>query len=179
MVLPIEERNLFFKNWLKLLTFVNNEYKIVSKFGAPKNPVGLDPNDLIQIRDKLWENKSIIDKYLNQARLKNEDKNIVSSWKNFRKGKFLLIKSLKKYSVLLDIEKEKLYGIYGISSPITDLLPYLPIMIETVLIPFNGKIIYDSLIERDNISFGKNMRQSFHEKYIEIKQKSGIINSLE
>ncbi|MCL2233887.1 MAG: hypothetical protein FWB99_12525, partial [Treponema sp.] len=48
------------------------------------------------------------------------------------------------------------------------IVPNLPMMIETVIIPFKDKIIYDSLIQRHNVILGKNMRQSFNEKYIEI-----------
>ena len=179
MVLSIEERKIFFKNWLKLLIFVNNKYNIINNFGTPKSPVGLIPEELMKIRNKLWGNNFLINEYLEKAKLKNEDKNIVSSWNKSIKGKYLFIKSLKKYSVFMDFENKKLYGVYGISSPIDEIVPYLPIMIKTVIIPFNGKIIFDSLIEMDNMSFGRNMRQSFNEEYIEIKKESGIINILE
>ena len=179
MVLTVEERKIFFDNWLKLLTFVNNKYKIIKNFGAPKSPVGLDITELMKIRNKLWENSFLINEYLKHSKITDENKRIVNSWNNFIKNKFLFIKSFKKYSVFMDFENKRLYGIYGISSPIIDIIPYLPIMIQTVLIPFNGKIIFDSLILQDNVSFGKNMRQSFHEEYMEIKKEYGIINNLE
>jgi len=72
------------------------------------------------------------------------------------------------------------YGVSnGITNPIIEIVPNLPMMIETVIIPFKDKIIYDSLIQRHNVIVGKNMRQSFNEKYIEIKKKNGIKNILE
>jgi hypothetical protein len=179
MFLSVEERTIFFKNWLKLLTFVNNKYKIVKGFGTPKSPLGLNPNELIQIRNKLWENSFLINEYLDTAKINNTEKSIIKSWNKYIKGKFLFLKSLKKYSIFIDFDNKKNYGVHGISSPIIDIMPYLPVMIQTVLIPFNGKIIFDSLIQRDNISFGRNMRQSFNEEYIEIKRKYGIINSIE
>ena len=79
----------------------------------------------------------------------------------------------------MELDKKYLYGVYGISSPIIDIMPYIPIMIQTVLIPYNGKIIFDSLIKMDNISFGGNMRQSFNEEYMEIKKNNGIKTILE
>ena len=179
MVLSTEERKRFYKNWLILLTFVNNKYKIIDNFGSPKSPVGLNLNEVALIRNKLWENNFLINDYLEHSKIKKEDKDIVKSWNNFVKGKYLFIKSLKKYSVFMDFENKKLYGVNGISSPISDMMPYLPIMIQTVLIPFNWKIIYDSLIERDNISFGKNMRQSFNDEYMKLKRDYGIIDNLE
>ena len=57
---------------------------------------------------------------------------------------------------------------------IIEIVPDLPMMIETVIIPFKGKIIYDSLIKRYDVIIGKNMRQSFNEKYKEVKNRIGI-----
>jgi hypothetical protein len=179
MVLSTEERKLFFDNWLKLLTFVNDKFKIVKSFGAPKSPVGLNPDELIKIRNKLWENSFLINEYLEKVKIENEEKSIVGSWNKFIKGEYLFLKSLKKYSILMNLQNNRIYGVYGISSPIIDIMPYLPIMIQTVLIPFNGKIIFDSLIERKNISFGRNMRQSFNDEYNEIRKKHGIISIIE
>jgi len=179
MVLTIEEKDNFFKNWLKLLAFVNKRYDIVKNFGSPKSPIGLKIEELVKIRDRLWEKDFIINEYLENTKLKKYDKDIVSSWNKNVKGKFLFIRSLKKYSVLMELDKKYLYGVYGISSPIIDIMPYIPIMIQTVLIPYNGKIIFDSLIKMDNISFGGNMRQSFNEEYMEIKKNIGIKTILE
>ena len=179
MVLTIDERKNFFKNWLKLLTFVNNKYDIIKNFGNPKSPVGLKIEELMQIRDKLWENDFLINEYLEKAKLNNYDKDIVYSWNKNVKGKFLFIRSLKKYSVFMELNEKILYGVHGISSPIIDIMPYIPIMLQTTLIPYDGKIIFDSLIKRDNISFGRNMRESFNEEYMELKKNFGIRTVLE
>ena len=179
MVLTLMERKMFFDNWLKLLAFVNKEYKIIKNFGNPTNPVGINVNDLMKIRKQLWKNEKIIDEYLKTTELSSKDYALVISWKKFIKGKFIVLKELKKYCVFLEREYEKLYGVHGISCEISEVLNPLPIMIETVLIPFNGKIIYDSLTETNNVHFGPNMRKSFNEKYIEIKKEIGIIGMLE
>jgi len=174
MILEDKERKLFFELWLKLLVFVNNEYKLIENFGSPKTPVGLNIDDIVNIRKKLWENYKIIDKFLKYTDLAKNDYEIVNSWKNFIKGKFIVLKDYKKYTVIMDIDKEILYGIYGITNPIIEIVPDLPMMIETVIIPFKGKIIYDSLIKRYDVIIGKNMRQSFNEKYKEVKNRIGI-----
>jgi len=179
MVLKDEERVLFFKLWLELLTFVNNEYGVIKNFGSPKTPVGLNIDDIKKIRDKLWENDSVIDKYLKHSNLNQDEYEIVNSWKSFLKSKFMVLKNYKKYTVIMDFDSEILYGIYGITNPIVEMLPPLPTMIETVIIPFKGKIIYDSIFQRHDVILGKNMRQSFNEKYMEIKNSIGIKSMLE
>jgi len=174
MVLTVEERKIFYSNWLKLLAFVNGKYNIVRDFKNPDNPVGLNINEINKIRNKLWENCVIIDKYIKIVKLSDEDIKIVNSWKRFNKGKYIIIKELKKYCIFLDIDKEILYGVNGISEPFSEMLQSFPLMVETVLIPFKDKIIYDSLIVCQNIVFGPNYKKSFKEKYIEIKKEKGI-----
>jgi len=85
MVLTVEERKLFFKNWIKLLAYVNERYNIVHDFGSPDSPVGLDVYEIKKIRNKLWKNCFIIDKYIKTANLNDEDIKIVNSWKKFIK----------------------------------------------------------------------------------------------
>ena len=77
----------------------------------------------------------------------------------------------------MDMKKNNLYGVTGISCPLSEMIPF-PYMADTVLIPFNGKIVYDSLLVGKKISFGSNIRKSFNEQYSEIKKKKGIIIEL-
>lgn len=56
--------------------------------------------------------------------------------------------------------------------------PYLPIMVEAALLPFNNKIIYDSILISYRITFGSSIRRSFNEAYQEAKSRFGIITSL-
>jgi hypothetical protein len=188
MVLATEECELFFKNWKKLLAYVNKEYNITQEFFNSENSVEEEPfyNKIgirtyfeSEMRNKLWENSNIIDKYIKETNLNDEDISIVNSWKRFIKGKFILIKKLKKYYVLLDGKKEILYGVNNFSNPFpfSEMLNSFP-LIETVLIPFNGKIIYDSIIGHQYTQFERKNKKLFEEKYKEIKIEKGIIEVL-
>jgi hypothetical protein len=170
MVLEAEDRKLYFKIWLKLLAFVNDTYNIIPDFGHPDNPIGLDINNMAEIRNKIWNSKSIINKYLKTNNLDDEEYKIVSSWKKFVFNNFLVIKELKKHCIFLDTKKDILYGVYGISSPFSETIP-IPAMIETALIPFKGKIITDGLFAYTKLTFGRNMRISFEETYKEKKME--------
>jgi hypothetical protein len=86
-----------------------------------------------------------------------------------------------KYSVFMDTDKNAtLYGVCGISDSFKEMIPAaaLPFMVETVLIPFQDKIVYDSLFNVFNISFGRGMRSSLKESYNAAKKKSGIIEQM-
>jgi hypothetical protein len=174
MVLTIEERKLFFKNWLNLLAFVNAKYSIISDFGYPDNPVGINIDNIIKIKNRLWKNRSLINEYLEANELNEDDHNLINSWNNFINRKFIIIKELSHYCVFLESKKNVLYGVHGISQRFSNLAPAFPIMVETVLIPFKDKIIYDSIISQDNITFGSNIKKSLNEEYKAIKEKDGI-----
>ncbi|MFA5385406.1 MAG: hypothetical protein WC364_12255, partial [Eubacteriales bacterium] len=73
-----------------------------------------------------------------------------------------------------------LYGVAGLASPIEDVFPSfdLPQYSRVTLLPFEGKIIYDSLLYTCNVTFGSGSRRGFNEEYRELKHKDGIINTL-
>lgn len=63
--------------------------------------------------------------------------------------------------------------------PISNVLQErLPIQVETTLLPFKGKIIYDSFFSSFPIEFGQGIREAFQEMYDEAF-KHGIITRLE
>ncbi len=49
---------------------------------------------------------------------------------------------------------------------------------KMVLLPFEVKIIYDSLIYTYNITYGSGIRKRFNEEYRELKKSVGVITTL-
>src|SRR5262249_50205661 len=56
--------------------------------------------------------------------------------------------------------------------------PYLPVLTETVLLPFKGMIVYDGLMTSYRISFGPGIRRSLNESFKEAKARHGIVTTL-
>ena len=61
MTLTNEEAKRFYDLWISQLDFVNQKYKLVRKLYDMTSPHGLPLNEVMQISDKLWENKMVID----------------------------------------------------------------------------------------------------------------------
>jgi len=163
------------------LAFVNDKYKLVRDFGHPKSPVGIQLQDISKLKTKLWENAGIIDEYIDSVwDMPRSDIQLLKGWKNKIEGNFIIVRYLKNYSVFLDDANNLLYGVIGITNPISELISaeVLPIMVKTVLLPFKDRIIYDSLLHVYNIQIGPNMRRGIKERYSEIKAKNGIICTL-
>ncbi len=183
LFLKEDDAKLFFKLWLGVLSYTNQKYKLNPKLGEMKTQKGLDVESLISIKDKLWEDVSLLDEYIktNELLLPDREIKILSSWKEKIAGKFVVLKNLKKYSVFLSVEEEqKLYGVVGISNPIEEILPsyVLPSYVEAVLLPFEGKIIYDSLLRPYDVQLGSGIQKNINEQYKELKKQKGIITSL-
>jgi hypothetical protein len=76
-------------------------------------------------------------------------------------------------------EDPKLYAVNGMTTSIAEAMHrQLPVMLETVLLPFEDKIIYDSFMISQAISFGDGIRDLLNEDYAKSKDKFGIITEL-
>ena len=184
MQLTKDDADLFFKIWLGLLNYVNDKYKIAFRIGKITRYISFRPGKLLAIRNKLWENKEIISEYVEKSAdtLTEREINILKSWEAYEiSGIFAIIKHMRAYSVFMAHgENPKLYGVVGITDSIGEKVPasMLPLLTEAVLLPFEGKIIYDSLLVPYDIMLGSDLSMEMERSYHELKKKNGIIAHL-
>ena len=58
------------------------------------------------------------------------------------------------------------YGVVALADPFEALLgPYLPRMIQAILLPFKGRIVHDRILNRYKITFGPGIRRNLGECY--------------
>jgi hypothetical protein len=183
MNLQPEEAQLFFKLYFRLLAYANRRMVVIKNVTQPDGIKKLDKANTTDIRDKLYKNPELIAQFVaeNPENLLPEELAIISGWQHFIFQDFFILKFLKKYSVLLSSEKiPHLYGLIGLNDPletITQNRP-LPILIQTVLLPFQGRVIYDGLIRTYNLVIGSGIQYELNETYRRLKAKEGIIESL-
>lgn len=180
MNLSDEDVKRFYRIWFTLLDYTNEKYKVIPKFKDLAHATNIHPEEIAPIKDRLWNDNSVLDEIvaLNPSDFSEADLLIVSSWKNRVSDRFILLKHLKNYSIFLG--DQKIYGVIGIVSPFEEMFPSfaLPVIVNAVLLPFEGKIIYDSLLRSYPMRFGGGAKKNFQEDYREIKANSGIITSL-
>jgi len=180
MYLSKDEAQIFYKLWLGLLEYTNNKYKLNPKLKKLVSAKSINPEDLIPIKNKLWEDKNLIDEYLTMySDLHSYDEiEILKDFKRNIPGKYIIFKNLKKYTIFMSTDGDvKSYGVVGISNPIDVMFPayILPRYVDAVLLPFRGKIIYDSLILPYNISLGSGIKKGLNEDYRNSKGSYWII----
>lgn len=184
MQLTPQDAALFFKLHRALMFFVNQRLKAVPDSSAnPDEFSSLSPEIRLKVRDAFLKHTDLLQAFVdeNPARLSDDELDIVRSWRYLIHGKFYVFRELKKYTVFLTADKKPTiaYGVLALSQPFDELVgPYLPVLTETVLLPFKGMIVYDGLLTSYNISFGPGIRRSINESFKEAKARHGIVTSL-
>lgn len=177
MVLTPMDAALFYRLWLPMLDYVNNEYKVNPGIGQLSDAKSIDPADVMMIAEYVWTHTAVIDEYLAYAGLPAKHHEIVAGWKRCRKGVYILERNLKKGSVFISAEDAEVYMVLGLFSMWEEMFGYrpLPVMLEAVLLPFRDKIITYGLVIPYNIVFGRGAAADFKDAYMDAK-KSGKIH---
>jgi hypothetical protein len=184
MNLTLDEGKLFYDLYAALLCFVNRKLGVSSEqFSDSAEYTSTPPEARVVIRDALFSHRELIEQFVkdNPAKLSADELEIVGTWKHALMGKFYIFRYLTKYTVFLTSggSPNKAYGVLGLADPMKEVIgPYLPRLITTVLLPFQGKIIYDGLISGYNITFGGGVKRTLNEEYKQAKEAFGIITSL-
>ena len=183
MLLPPHELELFFRLHRAFMFFVNQRLKVLpDNLSTPEEFAALSPEVRVKVRDAFLANTDLIESFVeeNPAQVSDDELNIVRSWRHLVHGKFYVLRELTKYTVFLTTtEPAVVYGVLALSQPFEDLIgPYLPVMTQTVLLPFKDKIVYDGLMSRYNVSFGPGVRRSLNESSKEAKTRHGIVTAL-
>ncbi|NNJ09846.1 hypothetical protein EKD04_005860 [Chloroflexales bacterium ZM16-3] len=172
----------FYGIWFPLLSFVSRRTGLVPDFPSTHGEGSVAVNDAATLRDKLWADDSLRAAFIaeNPAGLSTDDLALVKSWDARVRGTFYVFRQLKKYAVFIPERGEPLaYAVLGLGSPIEDVIPQPPpSMVEATLLPFEGKIIYDSLLVGYPISFGSGIRSSLNETYKAAQDRGRLLTSL-
>ena len=181
--IPFEEGKLFYKLYAALCSYANGKLSVVpGEFADPEQFTSLPPETRWKVRDALHAQPELIGQFVqeNSAQLTAEELAIVAGWKHAVVGNFYVFRYLKQYTVFLtDKTPPKAYGVLALASPFEEVVgPHLPVLVKGVLLPINGRIIYDGLLSSYRISFGPGIRRSLNENFKVAKATFGIITSL-
>ena len=180
MLLTPDDLDQFYQLHNTLMVFVNQRLQVIpDKVSTAQEYGELAPQVRVKVRDALTENLGLIESFVaeNPARLTAEELDIVRSWQHLLAGKFYILRDLKNYTVFLSPGSPAVaYGVLALSQPFEDLVgPYLPVMVQTVLLPFKNRIVYDGLMSSYNVSFGPGIRRNLNEDFKEAKERLRVL----
>lgn len=182
MLLAPEETARFYRVWLALLHYVNAQRQLVPAFSPDPEQGSIPTEAALRLRDALWADDALREQFVavNPAGFPPADLTLVASWGHRLAGNFFIERSLKQHTIFLsEGAPAHAYGVLGLTSPFEELVgPYLPVYVQAVLLPFEDRIIYDSLLRSYAITFGPGIRRSLREAYRDAKEREGIITTL-
>lgn len=176
------EAYLFFKLHSLLMRFVNERLKVLSSATGPLDFGAQTPNDRRRLVLGFLQRLDLIDSFIgeNPAALSSVELEIVSSWRHTVAGRFVVLRQLKKHAIVLSTEAPVIaYGVVALTEPFELLVGRrLPVVVEAVLLPFRGKVIYDGLLAPYNTTFRGEAKKRFEDSYRLTKSSVGIVTSL-
>ncbi len=183
MILQPNELELFYRLQRTLFLFVNNRLSVIPGEFATQDEIGrISIEDRVKIRNASNANLDLIRSFVeeNPYQIAEEELEIVHSWRHQVTGRFYVLRELKNYTVFVTATDPNIaYGVVALSQPFDDLMgPDLPVMVETVLLPFRNKIVYDGIMSPYRVSFGPGLKRSLNEAYKDAKEQHGIVTSL-
>ena len=179
MKLSNEDAQLFYDLWFPLLDYLNEKYMVNPYIGKITGAENVNPAEVSVIAEFLWEKPELIDEYLSENKLSEENKKIVAGWKRRKTGRFVLERNLKKGSIFIS-EDNEVYLIQGLFSSFEEMFRMhpLPVMMDMTIIPFKDKIITDGLIKDMPLIFGPNFKSDLKECYMSAKKSGKIYNTI-
>ncbi len=183
MILDPEDCQRFYKLHKALTLFVNQRLKIAKPpVQSEKTIVALPPDDRLKVRDALVQHLDLIDAFIeeNPFKFDPDELDIVRSWHDLVAGEFYVLRHLKKYTIFLTAKQPTVaYGVVALGDPFEEVIQQeLPFLCKTVLLPFQGRIVYDGLLWGYNLIIGSNIRRELNDAYNAAKKRQGVITSL-
>ncbi len=182
MNLSKEDTELYYKLMWSLQYYIKLQGGHLKEISTLEEYANLPSEKKFKVRNMLWDNPKLIDAYLqeNPEGFSSAELEIIRKWKAFVKGSFYILRHLKKYSIFIG-NNDKVYAVVGLLSPLEDVIPSyaLPRMVDAILLPFKGLIIYDGMFNTYNISIGGGIRAGLNHTYTVAKLKERIIATLE
>lgn len=123
-------------------------------------------------------NGSLLYEYLQEnEQISGIDKEILEGFNKRISSKFVILKQLKTNAIFMDIDSDKFYLVYALSDPFQKMIDCLPVLVETTILPFDGKIIYDGFLIRSTY-VGRNMELNMLNQYKNAKSNKLIISAI-
>jgi len=184
MKLSPENAELFYKLMWPLQFYVNQQRQIFPHVDSLEAYIACPQADKFQVRNALYENIGLLDAFVaeNPAHLSADELAIVQSWKRFVAGDFYIVRFLKKAAIFVESSApSRVYAVLGLTDSLEEVFygRKPPVWVQTVLLPFRGRIVYDGLLNVYNIYFGAGIRGNLKEIYMAAKQNRRIIETLE
>ncbi len=179
MRLNEEDYQLYLSTHLRMIHYAGQKLQLLDSAMSLADFQRTSPRDKLPARTALYETPGLIEEMIanNPIDFSAKQLAVASDFRDRLQGEFILVKYLKKHTIFL---KDGIaYGVLALNDPIQHIIgENIPTIVEAVLIPFKGKIVYDGFLQGFSIRFGGGYRSSINQQYNEAKALYGIVTEL-
>ena len=143
------------------------------------------PDDTAVLWSLVWGHPELIDKYLaeNSSELSDEAAKTLPLWKEFVvSGPFAVERMTDDGTVFISMKSGQVYLVSGITDEIDVCLKQkrikLPCVLQTHLIPYQGKVIYDGSMAVLSTGLKAELKATLAKRFEEAREKSSLITVL-
>lgn len=184
MVLGREKTEEFYALLSGLANYVNAKLNIEPDIQGADYNWDVNEHKAKNVLKKIWSKPALIDEYLEAdgKNLTDQDRGTIALWKNRVEGQFVVERSLRSGGVLIDIENECAYLVQNFRLDWTTLIEMaglrIPAIVRTCLLPYDGMIVTDGMIEVHPVIIGAGMKRGLKQMYRELKEEGLIYKTL-
>jgi hypothetical protein len=181
-VLSKDDIRLFYRLYFALLGFAAEKKGLLREARSLAGGQNVPPEHALKAREALFKDPALIDEFIagTPSGIENEGLRIIAGWKRFVKGSFLIMELRDESAVFLSISRPaKAYEVFPLNGRFADVLPFVPLAAEAVLLPFKGRIIYDGLLNAHHIMVGPGMEHGLKEELRRIEREKALVASLD
>lgn len=180
MTLTDIEYKTFLKIHIDFLFFVGQKSKIIDDTMNFKKFVDTDFSVKLKCRDFFLDNKVILDDYLttNFNKLTTEQISILTGFKKTITSDFVIFKCLTNNAIFIDTKDNKFYAVKALGDRFDHFFERFPVLVQTTLLPFKEKIVYDGFMKSQGIYFGQGMKSKMNEDYKKAKKNNNILSTI-
>ncbi len=179
MILKQADYYTYLDNHQKLMYYVGSKVNCIQENVSYIDFLNFPALEKIPAKRAIYDNLHLIDEYIRDHSkvLSNEDIDIVNGFKEFRQGKYVITKYAREHALFMD--KEYVFGVLALRDSFESFWSKkeLPIYVETVLLPYKGKIIYDGFFINPSVQLGRNVSNNLmNEADIKIRNFGIVLN---
>lgn len=175
----------FFTVWAHIDAFTAQKTGLVAGINGQADVAAVPAQTLQRIREALWKRRSLLDDFVaaNPFRLAPPELELALGFKHAICGRFFVERCLKQHAILVGAQDRRVYAVLGLTEDIGEFLYHrspvgLAAMVETTLLPFKGRIVWDGLVALLRVAFGPGIRSGFKEAYMRAKDRGEIVTTL-
>lgn len=178
MTLPEKEFKDYIETHLDFLFYVGRQTNILHESVDVKAFKKLGTKIKFKCREEFLSDPGLLNNYLEKEfeNLETEKIKILEGFKKRISGDFVILKFLKDYAVLIDLNKSKCYLVKALGDNFKKLISETPKMVKTTILPFKDKIIYDGFLEPYGIVIGQSIRKDLNRLYKKAKDSKELIS---